>query len=389
MGQSTCGSAAAEFVPGWAKSAVWYQIFPERFRNGDPDNDPTLESMRGAWPHDLSEPWQVHPWTSDWYELAPYERDNGKSFWFNVQRRRYGGDLEGVLGKLDYLEELGVNALYFNPVFKAPSSHKYDGETYHHIDPHLGPDPRGDLRLIATETPDDPSTWVWTAADLLVLELIRELHNRGMRIIFDGVFNHMGLRSWPFRDVLAHQRDSRFSDWFAIESWRDRRRGTRFVYRGWAGVRELPELRQDEDGIVPGPRKYIFDATRRWMDPDNDGDPSDGIDGWRLDVAFCISHAFWKSWRKWVRSINPEAYLTAEVVAEPAELEPYLRGDEFDAVMNYNFGFICDEYFFAREKRISTTAFDRTLRELREAFPRQVGYVMQNLFGSHDTARLA
>ena len=191
-----------DFVPDWAKGIVWYQIFPERFWNGDPQNDPRLEDQRGAYPHDLTQPWQIHPWTSDWYELQPYEQANGKGFWHNVQRRRYGGDLQGILDRLDYLQSLGVGGLYLNPVFESPSAHKYDGATYHHVDPHFGPDPQGDRQLMAAEPPGpDPARWVWTAADRLLLQLIAEVHRRGMRIILDGVFNHMGLNSWAFRDV--------------------------------------------------------------------------------------------------------------------------------------------------------------------------------------------
>jgi glycosidase len=125
--------------------------FPRAFCNGDPQNDPTIEDIRGAYPHDVTSPWQIHPWTSDWYELQPYEQKNGRDIWFNLQRRRYGGDLQGILDKLDYLQELGVNAIYLNPVFQAPSVHKYDGATFHHIDPNFGPDPAGDLKSLRTK----------------------------------------------------------------------------------------------------------------------------------------------------------------------------------------------------------------------------------------------
>jgi cyclomaltodextrinase len=235
-------------VPEWAKSVVWYQIFPERFRNGDPSNDPRLEDLKGAWPHDTSSPWQIHSWTSDWYELQPYEKRNEMDIWFNLQRRRYGGDLQGVMDKLDYLEDLGIGAIYLNPVFAAPSSHKYDGSTYHHIDPNFGPDPLGDREKIRAEIPDDPSTWVWTAADALALELIDEIHRRKMRVIFDGVFNHMGITSWAFQDVESKQTRSRFRDWFKITSWVDPQTGKgKFTYKGWYGVSELPELMGPED----------------------------------------------------------------------------------------------------------------------------------------------
>ena len=378
-----------QFVPEWAKGIIWYQIFPERFRNGDPANDPTAASLEGAWPHDHRSPWQVHPWTSDWYELQPYERQNGRDIWFNIQRRRYGGDLQGVIDKLDYLIDLGIEAIYLNPVFDSPSSHKYDGATYHHIDPHFGPDPAGDRRLIAAENPTDPATWLWTAADRLAVRLIDEAHRRGLRIIFDGVWNHMGLNSFAFRDVVARGRDSVYRDWFKISSWDDPAAGTTFAFTGWAGSHELPELMQDENGLVAGPRDYIYAATRRWMDPDGDGDPADGIDGWRLDVAYCVRHPFWMAWRQHVRAINPEVYLVAEVVKSPEEEKPYLEGDEFDATMNYNFLFAVNEFFLADRFRVTATEFDRKLRQLREAHPDQVAHVMQNLLDSHDTSRLA
>jgi len=377
-------------VPTWAKQAVWYQIFPERFRNGDPRNDPTLESMRGAYPHDLTSPWQIHPWNSDWYELQPYEQKNGKDIWHNIQRRRYSGDLQGILDKLDYLQDLGVNAIYLTPVFESPSSHKYDGATYHHLDPHFGPDPHDDLKIIATEVGHDPSTWQWTSADKLALRLIDEVHRRGMRIIFDGVFNHVGINHWAFQEVLKNQQRSLYKDWFKVQAWNDPQTGQGFKYTGWWSVKELPELRQDENGIVAGPRDYVWAITKRWMDPNGDGDPRDGIDGWRLDVATCVHHNFWKAWRELVKSINPEAYLTGEVFVEKFDdLKLYLQGDEFDAVMNYHFTYACTEFFANERNRISANAFDRHLRELREAFSPDAAFVMQNLLDSHDTDRFA
>jgi glycosidase len=286
------------------------------------------------------------------------------------------------------LQDLGITALYLNPIFEAPSLHKYDGATFHHVDPNFGPDPVGDRKLIVKEIPDDPSTWVWTSADKLFLELLKKVHERKMYIIIDGVFNHMGLNSWAFKDIVKNQQNSKYKDWFTIKSWDDAKTEKKFEYEGWFGVKELPELREDENGIVAGPRKYIFDITKRWMDPDNDGNPEDGIDGWRLDVAYCVKHPFWKDWRKQVKAINPEAYLTAEVIDPIAVIKPYLEGDEFDAVMNYNFAFTCAEYFISDKTRIKTSKFDKLLKELRESFPGGVEYVQQNLFDSHDTNRL-
>ena len=213
---SSCASATEkmhqvsnEFVPQWAKSAIWYQIFPERFRDGDPTNNPEMKDILGADPTEPPKQWQVHPWGSDWYQLQPYELANGEpELWKHLLRRRYGGDLQGIIDKLDYLTEHGINAIYLNPVFDSPSLHKYDGASYHHIDPNFGPDPEGDRAIMATETPLDPKTWRWTKADELALTLIAESHKRGIRVIFDGVFNHMGINSFAFKDLEKNQQKS-------------------------------------------------------------------------------------------------------------------------------------------------------------------------------------
>jgi len=377
-------------VPQWAKKVVWYQIFPERFRNGDPSNDPKIENLLGAWPYDISSPWQIHPWTSDWYELQPYEKENRKSIWFNMQRRRYGGDIQGIIDKINYLQELGVTAIYLNPVFESPSLHKYDGATYHHIDPNFGPDPEGDRKIIASEVFDDPSTWKWTSADKLFLKLVKELHSRGMYLIIDGVFNHMGTRSYAFQDLKKNQQKSKYVNWFSVKSWDNPETGEKFDYEGWFGVKDLPEIKEDSNGIVDEPKKYIFAATKRWMDPYGNGEIQAGIDGWRLDVAFCVNHKFWKDWRKLVKSINPDAYLTGEVFVDSLKgFKPYLKGDEFDAVMNYPFLYTCSEYFVNEKHKINTSEFDKLQRELREMYPECVSYVQQNLMDSHDTQRLS
>lgn len=379
--------AQKDFTPAWSKGVVWYQIFPERFNNGDLHNDPVAADQNGAYPFDDSSAFQTHPWTSDWYQLQPYEQKNGKNIWFQLQRRRYGGDLQGILDKLDYIQSLGVEAIYMTPVFWSPSSHKYDALCYHHVDPTFGPDPEGDKKLMAAEDPMKPEQWVWTKADLLVLKLIEEVHKRKMHIIFDGVFNHMGIKNFAFRDVEKNQQASPFKDWFIINSWRDKEKGTDFQYKAWFGVKTLPEFREDSTGIVEGPKQYIFNSTRRWMNPMNKG-TAFGIDGWRLDVAYDVGHPFWKSWRTLVKSINPEAYLTAELVDPIAKTQPYLEGDEFDATMNYNFAFIMHDFFVQDSLASTVTAFDAKLKELREAFGSAVAFSMQNLMNSHDATRI-
>jgi glycosidase len=374
------------FTPEWARHAVWYQILPERFANGNVHNDPSAESLTGSLHGGaLPQGWRVHPWTSDWYALQPWEVASGKPLIANLTDRRYGGDLAGIAQRLPYLQDLGANAIYLNPVFDAPSHHKYDASTLHHVDVHLGPDPHADRALMARETPDDPSTWVWTAADRELLDLIADVHARGMRIILDGVFNHVGRRHWAFLDVLDKQRASRFADWFKVRSWADEPSG--FACESWRGHASLPEFRQQDDDLAPGPRAYVEAVTRRWMAPE--GDATRGIDGWRLDVAPWLPHGFWKRWRCVAKAINPQCYLVAENIRDVAFNRPFLLGDEFDAVMNYNFAFACDEFFFRGRTRITASRFDALLRELRDAYPACVPPVMQNLFDSHDTARLA
>lgn len=381
--------AGKEFVPEWAKSVVWYQIFPERFRDGDTNNNPTAQDIIGADPSEPAKAWQIHPWGSDWFELQPYEQTNGeKELYKHLLRRRYGGDLQGIIDKLAYLKDLGITAIYLNPVFDSPSLHKYDGASYHHIDPNFGPDPKGDRILMSQENPLDANTWVWTKADELALLLIEKAHKLNIKIIFDGVFNHLGANSFAFKDVVKNQENSPYKDWFIIKSWDNPSKGTKFAYEGWFGVKSLPEIREDANGIVASPKAYIFNATKRWMNPKNKGTKY-GIDGWRLDVAFCVAHPFWKDWRKHVRSINPKAYLTAEIVDTPEKVKPYMQGDEFDGEMNYNFAFTCAEFFFnPTNMRITATQFDKKLQELRDLYPKGVAQVSMNLFGSHDANRI-
>lgn len=369
-------------IPEWAKDAVWYQIFPERFRNANPLNDPTREELEMP----AGREGHVSLWTSDWYKLQLWERAHNENFYENVFERRYGGDLEGVLEKLDYLSELGITAIYFNPVFEAHSLHKYDASSYHHIDNNFGPDPKGDLEQMKRET-DDPSTWKWTAADSLFLRLIREAHARGIRIIVDGVFNHSGTRFFAFEDVRINQQKSRYANWYDIVKWDDPSTPENdFDWKGWWGYKPLPEFHEAENGFIPAVKEYFFNITRRWMDPNGDGDPSDGIDGWRLDVANEVSDVFWREWCALVKSINPQACIVGELWDDASR---WLGGDMFDATMNYQFARASVRFFInTGSKRMTATEFDRELARVRKSYGNETNFILQNLYDSHDTDRL-
>ena len=368
-------------VPAWAKDAVWYQIYPERFRNGDPSNDPTRAEVTAR------REWRISSWTNDWYQLQPGERQSRHGFYSTVNERRYGGDLQGVIDKLDYLSSLGINTIYLNPIFEAYSHHKYDASTLHHVDNNFGPDPQGDLELMRHED-FMADSWKWSAADKLFLKLLKEAHRRHIRVIIDGVFNHVGTRFGPFQDVVKNQQKSNYSGWFKILKWDDPATpGNEFDYQGWWGFKGLPEFKQDTNGLVAGPRDYIFKITRRWMDPNGDGDPSDGVDGWRLDVANQIAQPFWRDWRKLVKSLNPQAIIIGEIWDDAS---PWLKGDEFDSVMNYRFAKAGVSFFIDTDSRhLSVSQFDRVLARERQGYPREVDYALLNLYDSHDTDRLA
>ena len=397
IGRSPGAHEATPFSepPGWSRNAVWYQIFPERFRNGDPSNDPKPVDLTGSWPHVVAPGWQVSSWTGDWYKLQPWESRDDKGFYFHDQQRRYGGDLQGVLDRLDYLRNLGINAIYFNPIFESPSLHKYDATYYHHVDNNFGPDPEGDRKLWSEENSSDPSTWKWSAADKLFLRLIQEAHRRGIKVIIDGVFNHVGMTFWAFEDVKRNQERSLYKDWFIIKRWDDPRTGeNEFEYGGWNGVKELPEVREDDRGIVTGPREHIHAVVQRWMDPNGDGNPEDGIDGWRLDVAEMVNPLFWREFRTWVRTINPEGYLVGEVWWEDWKNEkmfnpaPWLKGDVFDAVMNYRWAREAVRFFAGKGTKITASEFSKRVEALLAECRTSNNQALMNLYDSHDTDRL-
>jgi glycosidase len=370
-------------TPDWAKGAVWYQIFPERFRNGSPDNDPTRMEIGG----DRLADWAVNPWTSDWYKLQPWEAMRNEPFYELIWDRRYGGDLLGVIEKLDYLQELDIDVIYFNPIFEAPSLHKYDATTYHHIDNNFGSDREGDRQATMSEK-EDPSTWTLTSADRTFLELIRKAHDMGIRIVIDGVFNHSGPDFWALGDVWEKQQNSKYKDWFDVTSWDDPATDdtNEFDYKGWWGYKAHPEFKEDENGFTPGVKEYFFDITQRWMDPNGDGDPADGIDGWRLDVAEDVNTIFWEEWYQHVKSINPDAYIVGEIWHEALE---FISKKRFDALMNYPFAQIVVDFFIDQRTKISVSEFDERLKRLRSIYPKQTNHIMMNLIDSHDTDRLA
>ncbi len=372
--------------PQWAKGIVWYQIFPERFANSDTANDPAADKVF-ANSNYIPKDWHISKWTSNWYAQTDWKKNSRGDFQNHLYQRRYGGDIQGIIDHLDYLNNLGIGAIYLNPIFEAVSLHKYDGSTYHHIDVNFGPDPEGDRKLIASEIPDKPSTWKWTSADKLFLKLIDEVHKRGMKIIIDGVFNHTGIQFWAFQDILKNGENSKYKNWYEIEEFDDTTTAeNEFEYKGWANVKSLPEFNRTDEDLNPGPKQYIMHSTERWMDPDGNGEHDDGIDGWRLDVAREVPLGFWQDWSKLVKSINPEAI----VIGELWELSPDFisEGKPFDALMNYNFAFAVQKFFVNQKEKISATDFIEKLKEINETYPEKNLDLLQNLLDSHDTERI-
>lgn len=299
-------------IPEWAKSAVVYQIFPDRFHNGDPSRDP-------AW---------VRPWG---------ELPTAYSF--------FGGDLQGILDKLPYLENLGVNLIYLTPIFLSPSTHKYDTSDYYQIDPVFG-----DLETIK--------------------RLVENAHVRGIRVMLDAVFNHCGAEFPPFLDVLEKGAESPYADWFHIHSFPVDPEEVN--YETFANhVRSMPKLRTENLQV----RDYLLDVAEYWV-------KEVGIDGWRLDVANEVDHAFWRDFRDRVRAANPEALIIGEVWHDSS---PWLQGDQFDGVMNYLFRDAAMEFFAKRT--ITADRFDAMLTKTRMMYKDQANLMMFNLLGSHDTAR--
>lgn len=299
-------------VPEWAQDAVFYQIFPERFRNGDPTNDP--------------------PGTLPWGGLP--DRENF-----------FGGDLRGIIEGLDYLQDLGVTALYLNPIFQAGTNHKYDTQDYFRIDPAFGDDATFD-------------------------ELVRELHSRGMRLILDGVFNHCGDGFGPFQDLLENGEASPYKDWFTPYEF-PLQQHPHPNYGTCGNCAYLPRLNCKN----PQVEAFVHEVALYWLER--------GIDGWRLDVPYEVHTEFWVRFREVVKARFPDAYLVAEEWRDPYAL---IQGDTFDGAMHYRLRDL--GFDFILKNALTADAFARALETMRERVPEQVERGMLTLLGSHDTARL-
>ena len=318
-------------TPDWAKGAVMYQIYTDRFCNGDPSND----VLDGEYRYINKNVHHVPDWNK-----RPEAMD---------VRNFYGGDLEGVRRKLDYLKDLGIEAIYFNPLFVSPSNHKYDTQDYDHIDPHFGKIVTDEGELLSPDDEDArPERYIsrvtrkenLEASDQLFARLVREAHERGIRVILDGVFNHCGsFNKWLDRERLYEggegympgafeSADSPYRDFFRFSdenAWPDNT-----TYEGWWNHDTLPKLNYDESKKLTS---YILEIARKWVSPPF------CADGWRLDVAADLghskefNHSFWKAFRHEVKRANPEAVIIAE---HYGDAQPWLNGLEWDTIMNYD-----------------------------------------------------
>ena len=319
-------------TPDWAKGAVMYQIFVDRFYNGDKTND--VENNEYVYINDYTKK------VDNWFK---YPAQMGV-------REFYGGDLQGVLDKMDYLQELGIEALYFNPLFVSPSNHKYDIQDYDYIDPHIGRIVEEKGEVLGQGVMDNQNATKYInrvsnkknleASNELFIKLVEEAHKRGMKIIMDGVFNHCGsFNKWMDREriyenipgyangafVSAHSPYRSFFEFKEQDKWPYNK-----SYEGWWGHETLPKLNYEESKQL---EDYILYIGQKWVSPPYN------IDGWRLDVAADLgktpeyNHEFWCKFRKKVKSANPNALILAE---HYGDTRPWLQGNEWDSVMNYD-----------------------------------------------------
>lgn len=319
-------------TPDWAKGAVFYQIFVDRFYNGDTSNDVLDQEYVYIGEGTVR--------VTDWNK---YPAAMGV-------REFYGGDLKGVRRKLDYLKDLGVEVIYFNPLFVSPSNHKYDIQDYDYIDPHFGViiEDEGECLAQGALSNKKASRYIsrvtshknLEASNELFIELVEEIHRRGMRVIIDGVFNHCGsFNKWLDREQIYENvdsyekgayimKESPYSSFFHFRP--DGKWPYNSAYDGWWGHDTLPKLNYEDS---PKLYEYIMRIARKWVSPPFN------VDGWRLDVAadlghsYEFNHQFWKDFRRNVKEANPDALILAEHYGDPAS---WLMGDEWDSVMNYD-----------------------------------------------------
>ena len=321
-------------TPDWAKGAVMYQIFTDRFYNGDKSND--VE-------------------TNEYYYIGDYSQrvTNWDKYPANMGVREfYGGDLQGVMDKLDYLQDLGIEVVYFNPLFVSPSNHKYDIQDYDYIDPHYGKIVDDGGEVLPNGVTDNSQATKYKkrttglknleASNELFIKLVEELHRRGMKVILDGVFNHCGsFNKWMDRERIYEgeedyepgayvSADSPYRSYFRFfkegpENW-----PYNANYDGWWGHDTLPKLNYEDSVKL---ENYILYIGRKWVSPPYN------VDGWRLDVAADLgrsneyNHEFWQKFRRAVKDANPNALILAEHYGDPSD---WLKGDEWDTVMNYD-----------------------------------------------------
>lgn len=298
-------------VPSWVNEAIFYQIFPERFYG----TNTAVENKK------------LTKWN---------EKPKSDSF--------FGGDLQGIIEKLDYLKELGINGFYLTPVFKSPSNHKYDTSDYMEIDEHFG-------------------------TKEIFKKLVDTAHSKGMKVVLDAVFNHCGKDFAPFQDVLKNGEKSIYKDWFYIDSYPVTLKKP--TYKMFGFVAEMPKLNTSN----PQVKDYLLIVAKYWIKEFN-------IDGWRLDVSDEIDHAFWRDFRKAVKETNPEAIIIGENWHDST---PWLIGDQFDSVMNYPITNAATKYF--GEKLVDAKGFEQQVAAALFRNTKQVNFAMLNLLDSHDTAR--
>ncbi|MDZ5470293.1 alpha-glycosidase [Bacillus sp. 31A1R] len=301
-------------APSWVKDTVWYQIFPERFGNGDPTNDP-----KGS-----------KPWASE-----PPARDNF-----------FGGDFQGVIDHLDYLVDLGITGIYFTPIFKAHSNHKYDTIDYLEIDPQFGDKEK-------------------------FKELVKKCHENGIKVMLDAVFNHSGFYFEPFQDVLEKGEQSKYSNWFHTPDF-PLKGGERPNYATFAFEKSMPKFNTQNKEV----KDYLLEVGRYWVREFD-------IDGWRLDVANEVDHQFWREFRTAVKEIKPDLYILGEIWHDSM---PWLRGDQFDAVMNYPF--LTNVLNLFSKETITAKEFVENMTSVIQLYPENVNEAAFNLVGSHDTPRI-